>query len=363
MNWGDDLLLEKSTPIRGQLQLAMYAVHVASGSSLTCRQLKLATIKQYVLAAASFLALFCGRDLRKVNPSDTQYGPYLHSVFKDLEQYEKVPNRREPYTPEMHEECEKLAALSRPFQPLGVHSVMATWFTIGLLGGFRLSEWAQYASNSDPHKPRANHLLPPELLTRALVADDIRIETLNRRRYTGLAILNVPLSSIRKLWVKFRTQKNRQNGEERLWTLNDAVDGHCMVASFYSVLGRFSELLRLDSTLDKSTTPLALFFDYVTRRVRSVTSTEIEAVMRHCASIVCGLHPVHDKEKLEMWSSHSLRVGACVILHAMGFSTIDIQWILRWRSLAFMAYLRNLAGLADRQNVAIDKARGMPHFF
>ena len=70
-----------------------------------------------------------------------------------------------------------------------------------------------------------------------------------------------------------------------------------------------------------------------------------------------------DKKALQKWSAHSLRVGACVLLHATGFTPLDIQWLLRWRSMAFMAYLRNLAGLATRQHQALDKAAGMPHIF
>ena len=47
-------------------------------------------------------------------------------------------------------------------------------------------------------------------------------------------------------------------------------------------------------------------------------------------------------------------------LHSMGFSELDIQWLLRWRSMAFMAYLRNVAILAQRHVQALDKAAAMP---
>ena len=85
--------------------------------------------------------------------------------------------------------------------------------------------------------------------------------------------------------------------------------------------------------------------------------------MRSLAVTVYNLHPTTNKKELQKWSSHSLRVGACVVLHSMGFSALDIQWLLRWRSNAFMAYLRNLAGLADRHNEAHDRAHAMPHLF
>ena len=68
------------------------------------------------------------------------------------------------------------------------------------------------------------------------------------------------------------------------------------------------------------------------------------------------LHPIHDRKHLQRWGTHSLRVGACVVLHAMGFSALDIQWILRWRSMAFLTYLRNLTVLATKQVRALDRA-------
>jgi hypothetical protein len=84
--------------------------------------------------------------------------------------------------------------------------------------------------------------------------------------------------------------------------------------------------------------------------------------MRRLACEVYHLHPVQHVKELSKWSSHSLRVGACVALHSMGFSPLDIQWLLRWRSTAFMAYLRNAAILAVKQYQALDKYAEQPFF-
>ena len=83
--------------------------------------------------------------------------------------------------------------------------------------------------------------------------------------------------------------------------------------------------------------------------------------MRLLASKVYHLHPVRDLKDLRRWGTHSLRVGACVVLHAMGFLALDIQWILRWKSMAFVAYLHNIAILSTRQNRAFNRAQAMPH--
>ena len=110
-------------------------------------------------------------------------------------------------------------------------------------------------------------------------------------------------------------------------------------------------------------TPLACYWDDHTHRVCAIVASDISEFMRAIASELYDLHPVKEAALLRKWSSHSLRIGACNILHAMGFSPLDIQWLLRWKSNAFMAYLRNLSGLATRQHVALDKAAEMPHLF
>jgi hypothetical protein len=53
-----------------------------------------------------------------------------------------------------------------------------------------------------------------------------------------------------------------------------------------------------------------------------------------------------------------------VLLQEAGFSATQIQWLLRWRSLAFMMYLRNLPGLSLQQSMAINQNQGeMPNVF
>ena len=362
MNWDDDILLLDADPLRGQAQLAAYAIHLSRGSTLTARQIKVKTIKEYVFAVASFLALFSGIDYRFDTPSDKNFGQLLSSVYTDLERYETVPDRREPYTPEMHKAAELLA---KPFRDKDTRSLLpalVNGFAMAMLAGFRLTEWAQHQGHSDPTKPMQNHLLPPNITTRAICPLDLRIETTSRQRFQGLDILRVKLRSIRKMYLKFRTQKNGYHGEERLFTLNETKDGHCFVTNAYEALTRFQRLMQEYPTLTE-TSPLFCYLDSTTSSVKLVTSTEIEEFMRAIAVTVYDLHPIKDKKALQKWSAHSLRVGACVLLHAMGFPPLDIQWLLRWRSMAFMAYLRNLAGLADRQHAAVDRASTMPHVF
>lgn len=360
MKWRDALLLDAGTPEvaeRGQLQLAMYALHLSAGHSIYCRSIKVATIEQYLLAAATFLSLFTGVDFRKDHPTHTHMGRILAPVLRDLKKYESVPDRREPYDPQMHMAA-RLDASLRP--PDSLVCALTDGFEQGYCAGYRLSEWAQPSRMSDPMAPQLNHLPTAPIRTRALVPDDFRIMTVSRHRVAGLAILTYPLHQISKMWVKWRTQKNGQHGEEKLFAKNPKLGGFCFVSSAYRSLARFSRLSILDPRLQPDKTPLSVYWSLQHSCVKLITADEIERFMRHLASQVYHLHPDRDAKDLSRWSSHSLRVGACVALHAMGFSALDIQWILRWRSTAFMVYLRNVAILAVRQFQALDKAAELP---
>jgi len=144
-----------------------------------------------------------------------------------------------------------------------------------------------------------------------------------------------------------------------MFTRNPNEGGKCFMRAITRIIQRFVRI----RCLTDYTTPLALYSSVTNAEPRFITSKDIEAVMRRVASRVYNIDPVKGKEALQRWSAHSLRVGACVILHAMGFTDTQIQWLLRWHSLAFMVYLQNTYFLASRQNLTLDMAGAMPHIF
>jgi hypothetical protein len=356
MKWFD-LEMDGVDLRRGQLQLAMYAQHLATGCTLFCRQIKAKTIKLYIKNVAAALALFGPheRDFRKENPTDQNMCPTLNTIFKEMERWEKMPNRREPFTVEMLDELLSQVTANRD-SFYSKNAALTDWFCIGLYTGSRLTEWAQEAYNSDPTYPKRN--IYDE--TAAFCLNDVRVKTLAGAMLFGANILSVPCEHIAKLWVKWRTQKNGENGEEKLYVRNSIKGGRSMITPMYNVLRRFVNLRGATDT----TTPLALYADGAKSRVLLLTSTDIEHTMRAVAAKLFKLDPTkaEDKKKLQLWSAHSLRVGACVILHGLGFTESQIKHLLRWKSNAFMAYLRNLSILASHQNDALDTAGAMPNF-
>jgi hypothetical protein len=125
------------------------------------------------------------------------------------------------------------------------------------------------------------------------------------------------------------------------------------------IIRRFIRLRGVSDTL----TPLAIYqSDIPGKSATFITAPDNEETMRRVASRLYHLDPVKDQATLRKWSSHSLRVGACVIIHSMGMSIAQIKFLLRWNSDAFMVYLRNTATLADRQNIIFNEADAMPLF-
>jgi hypothetical protein len=351
IKWDDDYVLEVSDLRRAHLQLAMYAIHLGSGSTLYCRRIKTATVKKYILNIASFISIFTNRDPRKSNATDSRLSPVITSVFDELQRWEDVPNRREPFTIEMLHEVHRLIILEQS-HPDSLIVALADWFLCGLFTGFRLSEYAQDTMHPDPRFPGMNDRGD----TCALLLGDVRFQLFDGRRISADLLPSVPLISIWKVWVTWRTQKNGQNGENRLFTQNKNLEGHCMLRALHRIILRFLRLLGPDNV-----TPLALYAPYP-GATRLITSSNIEILMRRVAATVYNLDPIKNRKELQRWSAHSLRVGACVILHAMGFTGTQIKWILRWKSDAFMVYLRNLAILADQHNAVFDEASTMPNF-
>ncbi|MGL4351839.1 MAG: hypothetical protein ACRCT2_14995, partial [Plesiomonas shigelloides] len=110
-------MLEGNTPElaeRGQFQLAMYALHLSSGNSIYCKSIKVATIEQYLLAASTFLAHFTGVDFCKDHATHRHMGVILAPVLRDLKKFESLPNRREPYDPQMHIAARLIASQHHP---------------------------------------------------------------------------------------------------------------------------------------------------------------------------------------------------------------------------------------------------------
>jgi hypothetical protein len=317
----------------------------------------------YVLAAASFLVIFSGIDYRKDCNSDKNMGHILKPVYDDIDNWHTVPNRREPYTLKMHAEGQRESKLEAAVHPSNKITVLTNGFTAGLATGARLTEWAQPVGHSQVFNPYRTKLRG-EYATRACIPDDFDAVTYDGRHCRGLSMLDIPVTDIHFCDVEHRIQKNGEHGEKRRHLRNKRPGGHCLPTAIYNQM-KIYQAINQSASLPKDT-PLFVYWDDTTSTARLPTANDIETYMRKLAVAVYDLHPdksKFDKEAIQKWSAHSIRVGACCILHSQGCQPLDIQWLLRWKSLAFMAYLRNSVILAQKQIDAIDKAAAMPHLY
>ena len=341
MGWhkeDDDYFMLNTGMERAQQQLAMFAIHLAMGNNVFCRRIQLGTIQAYIYAVAQIAGIVREGDIRKDNQLTQGAGKYLKAVYDELKRWEDEPNRREPITEEMVRLALK-KALGISFTSLP--SALADWYVAAIYGGFRCGEWAQTdTTRKFPTNPAKNARLD----TQAFCLNDFRAVTKTRRHLTGAEIISVPVEALADTWTKWRMQKNGHHGVERRYEASTTSSDMCYVHATYRIIQRFVALRGADDL----TTPLSVYQDEQ-GQCRLITSDDIAKSMRALAKEVYHLHPVKDLQKINRWSSHSLRVGACVFLHAGGFSPLDIKWLLRWESDAFMKYLRNFKGLSQRQ--------------
>ena len=148
--------------------------------------------------------------------------------------------------------------------------------------------------------------------------------------------------------VKWRFQKNNDNGQIISYVEDKEYPIHCYVRAAKRIRRR---AIRLQQENDK---PIAIFrkqakntkFDYI-------DDTHVNKILQEAASAV---HHVTKKDELHRFTTHSIRVGACVLLHSQKVSKEDIQFRLRWRSDSFKMYLGNIIPLAEMHKNAVAKA-------
>jgi hypothetical protein len=324
----DNLLLEHVPQTGRNAQMALYAVHLASGGNLYCRAIKAATIGSYSRDVAQCFGRFLVVDVRKVDATQLCLAPVIQAILDEVSRWEKVPDKREPFTPAMWTHMH--AATSQVSTPHSLGASICDWFGCGLFGGFRLTEWAQEVGTSSILLP----LLDDQGVPKAFCLPNIEFRLANNKRASQREAFDLPDKLIHRARITFTHQKNGNNGEQQLFVRNANNSSLCFVTLLLRIFKRFIFLLGWEATA----TPLAIY-QTPAGNICAITACEINVAMRATAAAVYGFHPTKHARELQLWSLHSLRVGACVVLHAHGFTGLQIQFLLRWKSGAFMAYL------------------------
>lgn len=343
MKLTDDLLLVNVPQERKNVQFALYAAHLALGNGLLHNTLRSSTIAQYLLDVAKFLMRYSESDPRRVCNADKTLCPQVEAVLKEVRRHEQVKDKVEPYTLLMHQEL--ISRVQKADDSLGELACCCDFFNLGLYIGPRCSEYAQKVGT-----PFGQPAVDENGVPIAFCLEDFTFLDENGAKVSLDVFISTP-EEVRRIRIRWSHQKNGQHGEVKLIVRNK--NGNlCGVVAIHRILRRF---IRLCGKSEGR--PVAVYRDDQKKRMYLTDST-IAKTMRELACKVYRLDPNSDKVK---WSSHSLRVGACVLLHANGFQGYQIKFLLRWRSDCFMEYLRNIALLCTQVNSAVNNADEFPN--
>jgi hypothetical protein len=307
--------------------LGCYLISLFQGKGLRSSPIKTDTAKGYLRAAVSWSADANGPDVRYQRQTRASspliYVRPLKGILETRLSWETLPNRREPFTVAM---LQHLADSTIGDHPDSLDCTLRDWFAVGINAGCRRSEWAQ-----DAHKPIK--LSPDGNNPLAFTRNDVFFLDENFRHLPKEQIFSRDFRP-RYVRLRWRFQKNRDNGETKTFASNIGYPT-CMVTAMIRIIQRSFRLHLSDNY------PIAVF--KAGPVVTLIDDSHITTSLRRLAVAVYG--PM-SQEELQRFSSHSLRVGACVALHADGQTDIFIKHRLRWRSNSFMNYLRDVPILA-----------------
>ena len=322
-----------------------YAVYLALGYTIKRHTVKSGTIDDYLRDAARWIAEHRRPFPGGADKMDPRYDPSSFSIHSDIKKitaevkrWERDPKRRNPFTKTM------LLHLLDTYKDAPAHGLtgaLKNWFTLALYIGPRLTEWAQNEGVRDVSQADKNI----DGTNSAFTVEDFEFFGQGRTRISHLDAIASPHlgHSVDVTWC---FQKNGCNGQKKTVTYNPDNPKLCGVRAAIAIVER-SMLLKLP--LDH---PLAVYVDDTQKSpsLRFITATEISAVLQLLARAV---YDITSKDELRLYSSHSLRVGACVALHTAGLDAMSIKFALRWNSDAFLMYLRNITLQAQQVSTAI----------
>lgn len=349
MGMNDDYFMESWSQTRRIWTMAMYASHLCTGNTIRGKPIRAGTVKEYLHDVATFILANTGVDPR-FDEGVYKLADPIQKVITEYERWEKQPNRRQPWTVSMQQYLDNVVAKEETLHgDDGFKPAIADWTGLGLSTGMRRSEWVQPDhKHSAIDKPAQHDDLK---IIMAFLPGDWEFYDMRGRKVSHDHALLLGIENLYKMRVQWRTQKNGDNYECKTYLINEKHPDLCPVRRGFRILERYYRLVGFN----QPNVPLAVYkagtVDQTSTRL--LYSDQVTKVIRETAMAVLHLHPKKDKAEIDKFSTHSLRVGACQILYANGFTAYEIQQLLRWKSNAFMVYLRDIAWVARKQNEAI----------
>jgi hypothetical protein len=318
------------------IAMILYLRTLGAGDTIQNRIVRKSTIVGYLDAVAEMFTDQKMQDPR-IDPKTGKIHRLIDTILKEIERWESMPNRREPVTKTM---VRHLQGTSKDHHEDSLDTAITDWMIVGLHTGYRRIEWAQEREpKTESDFQRAEN---PEKSIYAVTDKDIRFRDKNNKvRHDYMSVNPNKMGGIDLRW---RFQKNGENGQWLTFAANHAEKDMCIVRAYLRILRR-ARRWNLPTG-----TPLAIYQKCPGSKKHSyIVTSSITRVFTRVGQEVYDYGP-DDKVS---YTPHSLRVGACVLLHVAKYSPLKIKQRLRWKSDSFMMYLRNVPQLA------IDQIRAM----
>ena len=259
--------------------------------------------------------------------------PRFQRYLNEQKGWQAPKDAKQPLTSAML--CD-IARTARGSQHDSELAAIYDWLVLGLSTGIRRVEYAQTKRTNiemvwvqvDPNKP-------PSEQPYAFMDGDFTFLDKNCRPLYGRERAKAAFVRIR-----WRTQKNKNNGETKLFAVSPD-DRLCPVGAAWRIQARFERLRSVFPVLRISTDGC-------------ITASAITRVLRECAARILKVDMAD--EVLKLYTPHSLRIGACVLLYEKGKSAVFIKDRLRWKSDTFMDYLRDTTIVARQHAAALLQA-------
>ena len=304
--------------------LGCYAVSLIQGQTIKGEPIRSRTVRNYL---SDVYKLF---DARKIPYNPPTGVNYIDLIVTTHDKYESVPDRRNMITDDM---TRWLFAKAQKYSQDSELFAIVDWILLGRYAGFRRAEWCQTRLTKYDHIAE----WPGHVAQAFLLSDFV---FLDRNERVVHLTPETDVSCINYVRITWRWQKNRNNNEKRTFGRNRQDPLFCGVSAAIRIALRAA---RLGVPAHE---PIGVFRrDNGTGLRHFIKDSAVNRHLRAAASVVFGST---DEEFLKLWSTHSVRVTACNLLHREKFPDSYIQERLRWKSDCFRMYLRDTIYAADQ---------------
>ncbi len=302
-----DPYLEPYNQRQRNIHLALYAQYLALGHTIISVLIKASTIDAYTCHIGQFLTQHYQQvtftDTPILDPRCTPHGlcHELKCILAEVKKWECRPKKANPLTKVMLDHL--ISTIPNTYLH-GCCAVTADWLIVGLYCGLQLSEYCQYSSNAH----RGSTLQNLDGKPTAFIARDFRFFISEKHEIPHAHAFQLLPSAISSVNITWRQQKNSQVDQDRTLIRNDNNPQRWPLRAILRILQRAHQL---------DLPPLHQVSVYLapngsnSTNLRLLNDLEIRDILHELAKTV---HEVNDPIELSKYTTHSVRVGACVIL-------------------------------------------------